>query len=115
MNGLCHFEIPAVDMERARKFYQEVFGWESQAFEESYAIIKTPDGVGGGFTSNRTPVENQGLNLYIEVEDIPKTLGMIKSNGGGEIREKTEIAPDMGYLAVFKDSEGNSVGLWSKD
>jgi hypothetical protein len=28
MSKVVHFEIPAEDMERASKFYENVFGWE---------------------------------------------------------------------------------------
>ena len=50
-----HLEIPAEDIERAKKFYTELFGWKVQKAEGpmEYWLIATTDekgeeGVGGG-------------------------------------------------------------------
>ncbi len=32
MPNIVHFEIPADDVERARKFYGELFGWKIEKF-----------------------------------------------------------------------------------
>ena len=63
MNRVVHFEVHAQDLERAKKFYSEVFGWEMQqmgAEMGSYVVIKTGDpvpkdmasiGINGGITT----------------------------------------------------------------
>jgi len=114
MNGICHFEIPAHDLNRVSKFYADVFGWNSFPMDDNYAFFKTPDGPGGGFSTCQKPVEDPGYNFYIEVEDIPGAFEKIKNSGGEQVKEKTEISPDHGFFGVFKDSEGNIIGLWSK-
>ncbi len=114
MHGICHFEIPAHDLNRIRKFYTEVFGWDTHAMDDNYALFKAPDGPGGGFSTYQKPLENPGYNFYIEVEDIPASLEKVKANGGEVVKEKTAIGEDYGFMAFIKDSEGNTVGLWSK-
>lgn len=32
MPTICHFEIPAEDIERAKKFYTELFGWKIEKY-----------------------------------------------------------------------------------
>jgi len=114
MHGICHVEIPAHDLARVRKFYTEVFAWDTHAMDDNYALFKTPEGPGGGFSTYQKPVENPGYNFYIEVADIPGALEKVKASGGEVVKEKTEISPDHGYMAFIKDCEGNMVGLWSK-
>jgi predicted enzyme related to lactoylglutathione lyase len=39
MDKVVHFEIPANDFERARKFYKSVFGWKMDAMPEMEYIL----------------------------------------------------------------------------
>ena len=116
MNGFCHIEIPSKDYEKASKFYKAVFGWETEMIPEmDYAMYKAPSGINGGFNKHLQLNSKAGVLLYIEVENIETTLKKIEENGGKEIQGKTEIAPEMGFTGLFTDSEGNNLGLWSKD
>jgi predicted enzyme related to lactoylglutathione lyase len=115
MNGICHIEIPCTDLNKAAKFYGDVFGWETQIIPEmNYAMFKAPDGIGGGFSKDTKVSSEAGVMLYIEVEDIPAALKKIEAGGGKQIKEKTQISPEHGYFALFADGEGNMVGLWAK-
>lgn len=115
MNGICHVEFPCKDLEKIGKFYAAVFGWEVSAIPEmNYATYKAPDGPGGGFNNQIEITVKPGVLVYIEVEDIEDTLKAVEENGGGKVRPKTQISPEHGYIAIFKDIEGNSVGLWAK-
>ncbi|HHI03537.1 MAG: VOC family protein [Candidatus Zixiibacteriota bacterium] len=115
MNGFCHAEIPSKDYDKAGRFYKAVFGWETQHIPEmNYAMYKTPSGISGGFNKELEINTRAGVLLYIEVEDIETTLNKIEENGGNTAQGKTEIAPEMGFFALFSDSEGNSLGLWAK-
>ncbi len=113
MHGICHLEIPAHDLNRIQKFYHDIFGWDTHAFDESYALFKAPTGPGGGFSTYQKPVDNPGFNFYIEVEDIDATLAKVKTSGGSVEKEKTQISAEFGFMAFIKDSEGNMIGLWS--
>ena len=46
-------------------------------------------------------------------EDLSVVLGRVEKSGGKVMVQKSPIEPDMGFFAVFHDSEGNSVGLFS--
>ncbi len=114
MNGICHVEIPCTDFEKVKKFYSDVFGWETQIIPEmDYAMFKGKDGPGGGF-SKQLKVSETGILFYIEVEDIEATLKKIDASGGTTITGKTQISPEIGYFAIFTDSENNIIALWAK-
>lgn len=113
MHGFCHIEIPTTDVGKSRAFYGEVFGWEFDEGGDGYVMFRPPAGVGGGFTAERKPCE-EGIALYIEVEDIPQTMRKIESSGGRIVTPKTKISDEFGFFAIFVDPVGNSLGLWSK-
>lgn len=121
MGGVVHFEIPADDQKRARKFYQEALGWRIEAVPGmDYSMVITTDmdddgqpaaagAINGGMLARdgqiTTPV------ITVDVPDINATLKSVEKLGGSVVMPKNEI-PGMGYTAYFKDSEGNIMGLW---
>jgi uncharacterized protein len=114
MNKFCHIEIPAPEMEKTVKFYIEVFGWEVELFpDKTYAMFK--DGaVGGGFDPTLS-IQKDGVNLILEVDDIPAKLEEIVEAGGKIVKEKTEIGEGYGFYASFLDVNGNRLSIWSKE
>ena len=86
---ICHTEIPAPDVDRARAFYAGVFGWHFEEMSPGYLLFS--DGVtGGAIDGGMTPSED-GVRLYFQVEDIDEGLARIRDNGGEAVGEKTEI------------------------
>ena len=126
---VVHFEIPADDVERARKFYSQTFGWEIERFDmpdtgatggDPYYIVraaetdenhmvKTPGAINGGLMKRKS--KEQPFMNYISVDSIEEKLTVVKQNGGTICMPKTEIAPGMGWIACFRDPEGNMMGL----
>ncbi len=114
MNGICHIEIPSVNLDRVSKFYGTVFGWESNYVKEmDYSMWKAPQGVNGGFSKQlKAAPKDSGVLFYIEVTDIEVSLKNIETSGGKMVRAKTSI-PGIGHFAIFKDTEENDIGLFS--
>lgn len=121
MDKVVHFEIPADDIDRAKSFYHNSFGWETQDMPEfKYVIARTvaadEQGVpkeagainGGMFKRDPSMPHPQ---IYIDVTDIEQALKKVIEIGGEVVRGKTPVG-EMGFVANFKDSEGNIVGLW---
>lgn len=105
-----HFEIPADNIERAKKFYQNIFGWE---LEETPAIDKNffsaeKEVNGSVFKRN---MEGEFPILIIGVKELDKCLERIKSMGLTVVTPKQKIG-NRGYYARFLDTEGNLLGLW---
>ena len=54
---------------------------------------------------------DQPFTNYIETEDIDAALKKVQAAGGSICLPKMEIAPGMGWIAAFKDTEGNLLGF----
>jgi predicted enzyme related to lactoylglutathione lyase len=118
---VVHFEIPADDLSRAKKFYSTVFGWRMNEMPEmEYVMVGTTESdengmprqlgaINGGMLKRQDPVRNPVVT--IDVESIDDALASVKKNGGRVVREKLAVG-DMGFTAYFSDSEGNVIGLW---
>ncbi len=121
MGKVVHFEIPADDLSRAKKFYSTVFGWRADEMPEmEYVMIgttesdengmpKQPGAINGGMLKRQDPVRHPVVT--IDVENMDDALAKVKKNGGQIVREKLPVG-EMGFAAYFKDSEGNVLGLW---
>jgi predicted enzyme related to lactoylglutathione lyase len=122
MSGrVVHFEVPFDDADRAREFYQEVFGWQIQPMPEmDYNMVQTgpvsdqgmpsePGYIGGGMMQRQAPYTSPVLT--VQVDDIDAAIVNIEKHGGAAAGEKLAVG-DMGFAAYFTDSEGNLLGLW---
>lgn len=116
---VAFFEIPAADFRRAVKFYETILDVTLAVCEceqEKMAFFPEEDGLAPGaisFADGFKPAEG-GVLVSLRVEDLEAALEKVKSNGGEVIMPKTKIEADcLGYFAVFKDCEGNSVGLYA--
>jgi len=114
------FEIPVNDMERAMAFYQEVFSTTlSRNTMDMLDMAWFPDdegrGAAGSLVQHAEFYEPSliGTLVYFMSEDVATELGKIESAGGSIVIPKTEIGPGIGFMGVFKDTEGNRIGLHS--
>ena len=117
-----HFEIPADNTERARKFYSSTFGWGMTHLPEmDYTMVETgpvddkrmpkePGYIGGGIGKRGGPLEHPVVTIV--VDELSAAIKKIEKNGGKIVQPKQEIPGNMGWTAYFKDTEGNVVGLY---
>jgi predicted enzyme related to lactoylglutathione lyase len=113
-NAIVHFEIPADDVDRAKRFYEQAFGWKiSDPWKMSYFMVETrkkgEDGINGGLMQRKMP--GQPFMNYIGVTSIETSLQKVQQAGGQVAMPKTEIGVGMGWIAAFKDTEGNLMGF----
>jgi len=122
-NMVGWFEIPVVDMTRAQQFYENVFDIKIHIVELGettmgwFPFPKDPQarGAGGSLIQNTThymPSDN-GTLIYFSSAEITLELDRVKEAGGQVLKEKTMISEDIGYMALFLDSEGNRIALHS--
>ena len=111
---ITHVEIPADDPERAKAFYSGLFGWEIGDMPgfEGYSMWMAPNKISGGAIGKRGDSVPQQLTDYIEVDSIDAALEKVAELGGTVDVGKTDIGGDMGWTALFTDTEGNSMGLY---
>ncbi|MCH7472012.1 VOC family protein [bacterium] len=111
-NQICHIEIVTQNQEASQKFYGDLFGWKMNSHGGEYTLFNPPSGVSGGFTAPGSSLQS-GTCIYIQVDDIEAKLKEIEEAGGEIVNPKTQISEDVGYFGMFKDPQGNLIGLLS--
>lgn len=118
MPRVVHFEVEADKPERAIKFYEKVFGWKVEKWKGpiEYWLITTGErdepGIDGGL-SKRTEAESPTVNT-IDVPSVDEYVKKVERNGGVIARPKMAV-PGVGWMAYFKDPEGNLWGMMEED
>ncbi len=117
-NAINWFEIPAADLDRATKFYNTIFEVELIPIPDAEGMHMFPveehSGISGAvFTSDTTEPSDKGTMVYLNGgDDLSTVLARVEGAGGTVLMPKTDISPN-GFIARFKDTEGNHVGLHS--
>lgn len=116
-NRVTHFEIPSDNPEKMMEFFKTAFGWNYMQFgTESYWLAITGDekspGINGAIMKKRDP--NQPMVNSISVADINVAIKNIETSGGLIVVPKMPI-PGVGWLAYFKDPDGNIHGIMQDD
>ncbi|MDR3592205.1 MAG: VOC family protein [Negativicutes bacterium] len=118
-NPVNWFEIPVHDLDRARHFYEAVFGLKLTIEEMGpmemafFPMAADSYGAAGALMKAEGYVPSyEGTTVYFRVGDIDGMLAKIAVSGGKTLLPKTAIG-QYGYIAHFQDSEGNRVALHS--
>lgn len=127
MGRVVHFEIHVDDMERAKEFYGEVFGWRFEDWSDfagmPYFGAVTGDekelGINGALMQRQSapPVLNQAVNAYactIGVENLDSIESKIMQYGCKIAMPKYAL-PGMAWQAYYFDTEGNIFGVHEPD
>ena len=121
MDKVVHFEIPYSNVERVKKFYGEIFGWQLDDVPNTRYIMAKTTEVG----DDLTPIEPGGINgglmkkemnaestiVVISVSDIGEYIKRIEEAGGQVVMAEVPYG-NMGLYARIRDPEGNIIGLW---
>ncbi len=122
-NMVGWFEIPVMDMERAKIFYETVFQIKIQLqdFDGTkmgwFPMEQDKPGAAGSLIQNKDwyrPSNSDGVLVYFSSANVDNELGRIEAAGGEIMQSKTQISPDIGYMALFTDTEGNRIALHSR-
>ena len=113
-HSVVWFEIPADNVERAKSFYGQLFGWKIEKFPGpmEYWHVDTggsDDSPDGGMMKRQQP--QQGITSYISVPSVDQFATKVQKLGGKICMPKTAV-PQMGYFAVCQDPENNTFALW---
>lgn len=123
-NAINWFEIPANNIERAKKFYETIFSFEMHELDIGdglrMALFPAESGtVGGTIIQNDDwykPSDSKGPLLYLNANpDLQTVLDRVEAAGGIVSIPKRLITEENGYMAVILDSEGNRVALHSNE
>ncbi len=119
---LSWFEIPTTDLERAAKFYSALLEAEIKPVQYGpypMAFFPWSDDVniGGALvTGEEGKPSADGVIIYFHAGDeLTPMLERAEKAGGKVVMPKTKISDEVGYIAKFTDSEGNTIALHSKN
>lgn len=121
-NSLNWFEIPVTDFERARHFYQVIFSIHMDVDNMmGMKMAFFPMVMGSGKASGALVQSDfhipsmDGSLIYLNANpDMNDVISKIEQEGGQILMPKTHITDEIGYMAFFKDTEGNRVALHSQ-
>ena len=98
------------------RFYSDLFGWEAQEPSPEFGgyFMFTRDGVpvagGMGDMGDDMPADNT-WKIYLNTDDITKTLEMAEA-GGAQVISPAMAVADLGTQAVLIDPTGAHLGAW---
>ena len=120
-NALNWFEIAVSDIGRAQKFYEMVFGitMEPMDFPQMQMRAFPADSMngkaGGAIVKSEMHTPSAaGAVIYLNANpDLSVALTRVEKAGGKVVMPKTHISEEIGYMAFFSDTEGNTVAMHS--
>lgn len=118
-NDIAFFAIHADECERAKHFYENVFGWRFEPWGPPgfWRIHTGPGAVGGGLQERQEPVQGRGMIGYectIAVDDVHAIAEAVE-RAGGTILTRPFVIEGVGTLIRFEDTEGNVAGAMRYD
>lgn len=124
-NVISWFEIGAVDLDRATKFYETIFDVTLTPMDmdnikmRMFPVTDMMEGVGGAVVDSggfHKPSLTDGPLIYLNGNpDLQKVLDKVVDAGGSIMVPKMAISPEYGFMAVITDTEGNRIGLHSNE
>ena len=121
-NMVGWFEVPVTNMERAKAFYDTVFNIDIQVQDFGGVLMgwfpyaDDKPGASGSLIKHEAyqASDSKGVLVYFSSADVDNELGRVEAAGGKVIQPKTQISPEVGYMGIFIDSEGNRMALHSR-
>jgi predicted enzyme related to lactoylglutathione lyase len=119
-NAINWFEIPVTDVARAKKFYEQIFEIKMEEMEApgmTYVMFPfdpmNPKVAGGLAKSPMHTPGDKGPIIYLNGNpDLQNVVNRVEKSGGKITMQKTSIGQN-GFMAMFKDTEGNGIALHS--
>jgi uncharacterized protein len=116
-NNVAHFAIHADDVDRARAFYEGVFGWRFEAwgppgFFRVHTGTDDDPGIEGALHGRNEALTGTGMRGFectVGVDDLAPIKDAVIRHGGTILLEDVEI-PTVGTLVQIQDTEGNVLG-----
>ncbi len=124
MNPVVHFEMPAENMERVKKFYESAFGWKMNQMgaemsnyltastdeTDEKGMLKKTNRINGGFFPKMEDPEINHPSVVIAVDNLDDAMNKVRASGGDIMGEPMQI-PTIGRYVAIRDTEGNRVGV----
>ena len=121
-NAIVWSEIPVLNFARAKEFYSRIFDYEMPEMQMGnnrmgfFLMEQEQEGVGGAIVQGDGYIPSKlGTRTYLNGgEDLNTVLERVDVSGGKVLVHKTLITEEIGFFAMFEDTEGNHVCLHSR-
>lgn len=120
-NPVGWFDIYVSNFQRAKKFYESVFEiklvdlpieWGRQAV---FPFNPESPNISGALVEKKDMQPNANNTVvYFETKDCVAEEARIEHAGGKVVQPKMNIG-EFGFVSIFIDSEGNTIGLHSSE
>lgn len=108
-------ELPGGDCSGTGRFYAKALDWLIEETGDTVWFREPSGRLGGAFRGDLPPAKTgTGPILYLAVDHAEVALGRIRDAGGEVVMERMEIAPGLGYQALFRDPAGTTMGLFER-
>ncbi|RLP87874.1 VOC family protein [Micromonospora sp. BL4] len=114
-NAIDYVELTVTELDRAKRFYADAFGWEFNDYGPGYAGIRSPEGVSapevGGLRADQE-VRTGGPLVLLYSTDLDRSVEAVKAAGGQVVDGPYEFPG--GRRFHFTDPSGNELGVWAE-
>ncbi|MWV48658.1 VOC family protein [Rathayibacter sp. VKM Ac-2803] len=110
MASVEHFSIPVDDIERARAFYSDVFGFGYEPWDATRGVLRTGGGIDGDL---HVRAELPHPTITVSVDDLEATIAAVLAHGGEQLGA-IEALTESSRSAYVRDSEGNILALFGE-
>ncbi|MFZ1361528.1 MAG: VOC family protein [Candidatus Nanopelagicales bacterium] len=112
-HSINYIELTVSDLDAAKAFYTQAFGWEFNDYSPAYAGIKgSAGGEVGGLDAMSPARPAGGPFVILYSNDLDGSLTAIEA-AGGQITQGPYEFPG-GRRFHFTDPSGNELGVWSE-
>jgi predicted enzyme related to lactoylglutathione lyase len=114
-HAIDYVELTVTDLEQAKRFYSEAFGWRFNDYGPEYAGIQSPQGESapevGGLRADQE-VRAGGPFVLLYSTDLNRSVEAVKHAGGQVVNGPYEFPG--GRRFHFADPSGNELGVWAE-
>jgi predicted enzyme related to lactoylglutathione lyase len=114
-NPFVHVELATTDIEKAKKFYGQLFTWKLEDMPMGpdlvYTMVQVGEGTGGGMMKQLIPNAPSAWLAYVNVDDVKASTAKAKELGATVMKDVSEV-PGMGWFSIIVDPTGAPLGLW---
>ncbi|MFI5956375.1 VOC family protein [Cryptosporangium sp. NPDC051539] len=110
-HAIDYLEFTVTDLEAAKRFYGEAFGWQFNDYGPGYAGIRGPSGEVGGLAAGDA-VRPGGPLVLLFSTDLDRSAEAVEKAGGQVVNGPYEFPG--GRRFHFADPSGNELGVWAE-
>lgn len=114
-HAIDYVELTVTDLEQAKRFYTDAFGWKFNDYGPGYAGIQSSQGEGapevGGLRAGQE-VQAGGPLVLLYSTNLDGSVEAVRNAGGHVVNGPYEFPG--GRRFHFTDPSGNELGVWAQ-